>query len=179
MADGLGVPLEEIFNPNDFPPPEQARAEFYFTWGYHSFSVPAELKLAGVYDAAKTNADNKLKKATDEITAMMRGAALDLVSHLNEILTPNADGKKKRLHATAVTNISAFIEDFKSKNIVNDAELEDLVVNKLGTIIQPGAVDLIKDDEGYRDTFHDNIKNIQAQLVTLVEQVPGRKFKNI
>jgi hypothetical protein len=179
LALDLGVPIQDIWRDADYPDAAKAREEFYFTYGYHSFNVPPELVLAGVYDEAKSNAENKLKKATDEITAMMRQSVLDLVGHLNDILTPNADGKKKRLHATAVTNIAGFIEDFKARNIVNDTELQE-VVDKLGFMITPGFdVDMLKDDGEFREKFHNNLAGIQEQLTTLVEQVPGRKFKDL
>ena len=180
LADNLGVSLEEIWQDNEFPSVDDARTEFYFTYGYHSFSVPPELVLAGVYDQAKSNAENKLQKATDNIIAMMRQSALELVEHLSDRLAPSADGKKKRLHKSAVVNVAEFVADFKTRNIVNDTQLEE-VMEKLGTIVGSGSCDIeaLKDDASYHNKFHNEILGIQSELSKLVENVPGRKFKDL
>jgi hypothetical protein len=177
LAVDLGVPIEEIWNPADYPPVETVAEVFTFGWNYISFSVPDELRVAGVYEAAKSNAENKLSKAAEDITIMMREAALDLVGHLKEALEPSADGKKKRLHATTVTNIQEFIQNFKDRNITNDHELEALV-DEIGTVVHPGFdVDTLKKDEAFKSTFHSKLAGFTDQLTDLVEKVPGRKFK--
>jgi hypothetical protein len=179
LAERLQVPFSDVWKDSDFPSPQDARKEFYFTYGYHSFAVPPELVLAGVYDEAKTNAENKLQRATDNIVAIMRQGALELVQHLDTMLAPTEDGKKHRLHKTAVTNIADFVADFKARNIANDTELE-AVMEKLGTMIQPGFdVDKLKDDTSYQSEFSMAIGSITSQLQELVEKVPGRKFKDL
>lgn len=179
LATNLGVTFEELWNPSDYPPAEQAREEFTFTWSYHSFAVPDTLKMAGLYEAAKVNAETKMQAAAEGITLLMRQTLLDLVAHLKAALEPSEDGKKKKLHKSAVTNIQTFLEDFKTKNITNDKELDGLVLH-ISSLLHPGFdVDVLKKDEAFKDEVHSKLGIYTDKLNLLVEKVPGRKFKDV
>jgi hypothetical protein len=177
LAAEMSVPVEYLYNPRDYPPVDVVRGKFRFDWDFLSLSVPDEFKLAGKYEEANANLQAKVAIVTDEITVVMRQALLELVSHLKTQLEPNADGKPKRLFATAVTNVQDFLETFKARNITNDMEL-DSIAEQLKTIIHPGVnSDMLKKDEVFKTQIHDSMADIAGKLSSLVEVIPGRKFR--
>jgi hypothetical protein len=177
LADELGVPFDMLYNSKDYPSVEGAKSKFYFDWSYYSFSVPESLKAAGLYEKSKEKELAKLQVVSDEITALMRESLLELVTHLKTALEPNEDGKPKRLFASAVTNVQEFLDTFKARNITNDSDL-DALVSEVQKIIHPGlAVDTLKKDGSLKDQVHSSLEGFAAKLSTLVETVPGRKFR--
>lgn len=179
LSAELGVPLEVLWNPADYPDLDGAKAQFTFDFAYHSFAVPDALKLAKIYDEAKDAAESKINQAAEQITILMRQTFLDLINKLKDALEPTADGKSKRLYSANIKNIQEFIAEFKDKNIVNDSELENLV-NNVSLLVDPSlSMETLKSDDGFKTTVHDQLEGFAYQLKSLVEVIPGRKFKDI
>jgi len=177
LASELGVPFEYLWNPADYPSAQIVRGKFGFDWDFFSLEVPDALKLAGKYEEESAKLEAKIAVVSDEITIVMRQTLLELVSHLQTSLEPNADGKPKRLFSTAVTNIQDFLDTFKSRNITNDTEL-DSIAGELAKLIHPNVnADMLKKDESFKTTIHDGMAGIAGQLSKLVEVIPGRKFR--
>ena len=178
LASELKVPFEYLWNQGDYPSAEIVRGKFSFDWDFLSLAVPDDLKLTGKYAEESAKLQAKIAIVADEITVIMRQSMLDLVAHLKDSLEPNADGKPKRLFATAVTNIQDFLDTFKARNITDDKELESVAVD-LGKLIHPNMnTDMLKKDESYKGTIHDGMEEIAAQLSKMVEAIPRRKFRD-
>jgi hypothetical protein len=179
LASELQVPVSQLWVPTEYPSVEEVRARFTFEWYYFSFSVPEQLKLSGMAEAAQKKLDDKLEFAANEIVSMMRGTLHDMVSHLQEVLTPGPDGKPKRLHKTAITNIQGFLDTFKARNITNDTEL-DAVVEQAKELLKPDLdIDFLRKDDGLKTELSTGLGKLSEQLKVLVEITPGRKFKEI
>jgi hypothetical protein len=179
LAVELNVPMEYLWQDKDYPSAEYIAGKFYFSWDFLSLTVPDELKIAGKFEEATAELQSKIASVSDEITGIMRESLLELVSHLKDSLEPNSDGKPKRLYATAVSNIQDFLTSFPARNITNDAELDALVA-ETQKLIHPGlSVDTLKKDESLKSQVHDSMASIGESLTKLVENVPGRKFRNV
>lgn len=178
LADELNVMFEELYNPADYPPVEEVKAAFGFDYDIFELSVPDELKIAGKYEEATKDLESKIAVVSDEITIVMRQALLDLVNHLKEMLEPREDGKKKRLHETAVSSIQDFLTSFSARNITNDVELA-AVVARVHDLTKDVDVAAMRKDDAFKSTLHDNMETIAGELTKLVEVVPGRKFRTV
>jgi hypothetical protein len=177
LAAELAVPFEYLWNPADYPDAEIVKSKFGFDWDFLSLEVPDALKMAGKYEEESAKLEAKIAVVSDEITVVMRQTLLELVSHLQTSLEPNADGKPKRLFSTAVTNIQDFLATFQARNITNDKEL-DSIASELGKLIHPNVnADMLKKDESFKTAIHDGMVGITGQLSALVEVIPGRKFR--
>jgi hypothetical protein len=178
LAIEFNVPFDVLYNAKDYPTVDTLRARGTFDWDILSLTVPEELKLSGKYEQATANLQAKIEYVSEEITTVMRETLLDLVAHLKDSLEPNADGKPKRLFATAVTNVQDFLATFKARNITNDSEL-DALVSEVQTVVHPNVnVDMLKKDESFKTSVHDSMASITEQLTKLVEVTPGRKFRS-
>ena len=175
--DQAELSLGTLHNPSDYLTESDAREKFYFEYAYLAFEVPEQLKLNGLYEQESAKLQSTIANVTDEITILMRESLLELVSHLKSALEPNADGKPKRLFASAVTNIQDFLDTFKSRNITNDSDLESLT-GELAKVLHPNFdVAVVKADSQYKDTVHTSMAEIAAKLTAMIETVPGRKFR--
>jgi hypothetical protein len=177
LAAELNIPFDVLWNSASYPDVFNVRKKFRFDWQYLSFMTPESLKLQGMYEQEQAKAAEKMSQAADEITLLMRSTLAELVNHLKESLEPNADGKPKRLFASAVTNIQDFVKSFSTRNITNDTELDKLVA-EISTLITPELhVDTIKKDESFKASILAGVSAFGQSLNALVEEVPGRKFK--
>jgi hypothetical protein len=169
--------LGSLHNPSDYPAASAVAAKFSFDWQYISFSVPESLKVSGIYNAEMEKQKAKIEEAASEITALMRETMLELINHLKTALEPNADGKPKRLFASAVTNIQDFLDTFKARNITNDSEL-DAMCDEIKKVIHPQVyADVLRKDESLKTQVHTALEGFTAKLTTMVETVPNRKFR--
>ena len=177
LATELMVPFELLWKGSDYPDTETVRSKFAFSWDFLSLTIPEELKIAGKYESESAKLEQNIAFVAHEITAVMRQGLLDLVAHLKDALEPSSDGKPKRLFATAVTNIQEFLDTFQARNITNDTDLQALV-DEVKKVISPSInSDMLKKDESLKDDVHNSMAEISSKLATLVENVPGRKFR--
>jgi len=169
--------LGSLYKSSEYPDANSVIAKFSFDWQYISFSVPECLKDSGIYSVEMEKQKAKIEEAASEITALMRETMLELVDHLKTALEPNADGKPKRLFASAVTNIQDFLDTFKARNITNDSEL-DAMCDEIKKVIHPQVyVDVLRKDESLKAQVHSALEGFTAKLATMVETIPGRKFR--
>jgi hypothetical protein len=169
--------LGPLGNSADYPSSATMRGKFSFDWQPYTVSIPEVLKEKGIYDIANEKMQAKLSEASDEITAFMRETLYELTSHLADALTPNADGKPKRLFASAITNITDFLETFQARNITEDSDLEAIVSNLKGLLKSDVQADVLKKDASLKDAIRAQMESVSAELKTLVEVIPGRKMR--
>ncbi len=149
LAIELNVPFDMLWTDSAYPPVSVVESKFRFDWQYLSFMTPESLKSKGMYEMEQQKASEKMSQAVDEITLLMRQTLLDLVSHLQTSLEPSADGKKKKLHATAVTNVQEFIKSLKDRNITNDTQLDAMAAQVSALITPELHVDTLKKDDAF------------------------------
>ena len=168
-----------LFNIEDYLSVEEIKHKFFMQWRIFSFAVPETLKKIKLFDAETAKLQETFQIAQEQITLLMRESLYDLTKHLQDVLTPSEDGKQKRIFASAVTNIQDFLDTFSARNITNDMELAELV-NKAKQLLDPSvSASSLKKDEAFKETVLGNVKALTNQLASLVENVPGRKFKDI
>ena len=176
LASELHLSVELLYNPADYPSVDRVAALFGFEYQYFSFSIPDGLREE-IRETETAKAQAKIEMAIEGITSALRESFLELVDHLKSALEPTADGKKKRLYATTVTNLQDFLDTFKARNVTNDAQLDALVA-EVQSIIKPGvSSDILKKDESFASDVHRRMSDVSADLTKLVEVIPGRKFR--
>ena len=73
--------LRMLHNPLDYPPVEQVRAAFAFTWRYVSFGIPDQLReiSSEIWAEEREKASRIMTEAVTEVQDVMRSAMGDLV----------------------------------------------------------------------------------------------------
>lgn len=166
--------LGNQFDPKNYPSVEQLRSAVYIERRLLDFGVPSEDKLGrALWEEERKRAESTWRSAAEEIQCALRDAFRSLVRHLAERLEPNADGSKKVFKDTAVSKLLEFIDLFKNRNLVGDAELEGLVI-QARDVLKGKKPDAIRKSDVKRGEVYSEMIRVQAALETLLMDAPKR-----
>lgn len=179
LCDSASKRLGSLYNSFEYPGADTIRAKFIFDWQYVSFGVPGQLKgiSAGLFKAEQEKAAETMKAAAEEITLLMRQTLYEMVSHLQDKLTPGSDGKTKILRETAVTHLQEFLNTFELRNVTDDKELS-AIVQKTKALIHGTSAENLRNSEVFRDKIRAGMSGIADSLSGMVEDKAGRKFRD-
>jgi hypothetical protein len=171
--------LGPLYNPNDYRAVEALRTLFKFDYSFISVGVPNELKAFNVqlFKKMQKQALETWKQIEANGVLVLRKAVTDLVGGLVESLTDKSTGEKKKFHASSVTKITEFIDNFKGRNICGDAEL-DAEVEKLRGLVEGIDPDKLsagdKGDEAMREKVRKSMEGMAARLKPLLIAAESR-----
>ena len=161
----------------DYPSLEEVKEEFSMEWTFPTMNTDEKLKIISpkLYAAEANKAAEKLSSITDEITVGMRTLMKEYVDKLLTTLSPSSDGKKKKLHASAVVKLQEFLNNFNLRNVTDDDELQ-AEVTKLKLIMSGVDADKIKESDTLKADLVAAFDSASKNLDNLVE-TKGRKFR--
>jgi hypothetical protein len=167
--------LKQAFDASQYPSREQVLATFSISHDWLSMTTPTSLKKISIalFEHEKEKAEQQLKAATENITAMLAAEAKELGDHLVERLTLPADGKPKIIRKEAIENITAFLDTFKLRNIGTSEELEAQIERMREMTVGLTAKDL-RLNEQFRNDVATNFSEISSALDKLVINKPKR-----
>lgn len=166
------VALGPLFRAGCYPRTgAQAAAEFSMTWRFVASGVPEALARVNqqAYEAEVRSWKAHMAQVEETYTLILREAVSELVGHLADRLAPAADGKRKRLHASVVGNISEFVRNFPLKNMANDDELAKMVA-KMDAMFAGLDVDILKSDDDLRAYVQQQASSFKTQVDALVRE---------
>ncbi len=168
---------KKYYNVRDYPPVEVVASRFVMAWQPFSFGLPDALATINMtmFEEARQQAAVQVKAAAEHIEALMRAKALELVGHLRDRLKTGPDGKKQRLHESALTNLAEYLAYFDHKNVTRDDELKS-VVEELRAKLAHADVEAIKNTDTLRDRLCREMSAISEHLESMVERVPKRQI---
>lgn len=163
--------LGSLFDAGDYPPVERVRAAFGLSWQIFSFPSVDSLRevTPGVWQQEAAKIRSLWNEALEASRQLLRTELADLIDRLSERLQPGDDGKPKRLHATAVTNLTEFLTEFTSREITNDQELKDLIgrMQKALSGVDPES---LRKSDNLRDFVRQRMDEAKGQLDTMITQ---------
>ena len=93
-----------------------------------------------------------------------------------EVLTPGEDGKPKRFHATTVTKLNEFLENFSIRNVTDDKVLAS-IVDSAQKLLNGVDVKDLRENEAVRDGVHKSFGLVKQCLDSLVVEGGSRKIQ--
>jgi hypothetical protein len=98
-----------------------------------------------------------------------------LVAHLTERLSGQADGKPKVFRDSALNNMSEFFDRFKQLNVRSNEDLDSLVEQCRGVVsgVEPQT---LRDNQGLRQNVAAELGQVQGVLDTLLVDRPRRNI---
>ena len=89
--------LRTLHNPADYPPADEVRSRFTFSWQYVSYGVPEQLReiSARMFQTERDKAVQAMSEACAEVQQVMRASLLELVSHLRDRLRGKAQARRE------------------------------------------------------------------------------------
>lgn len=172
--------LGPLFDPADYITEDQACEAFGIEHYWLSLDVPENLP-AELRAAAAEKLEKQFTEAADEVKLALREGFQQLIAHAADALKPGEDGAKKIFRNSLTDNIAAFCDSFNARNIMGDAELENLVTRarEVLTTINTGGkktADVIRKDASIRENVQAQFSAIAAELGGMIETERSRQF---
>jgi hypothetical protein len=170
--------LRTLYNPADYPPADEVRSRFTFSWQYVSYGVPEQLReiSARMFQTERDKAAEAMSQACDEIQQVMRASLLELVNHLRDRLADQADGKPQRLRESTLQKLRDFLGTFDLRNVVDDQELK-AQVNKARALLEGVSTDALRNMPLIRARVREGMAEVAAQMDVLAGDRISRKFR--
>jgi len=170
--------LRTLHNPADYPPVEEVRSRFTFSWQYVSYGVPEQLReiSARIFQTERDKAVQAMSEACAEVQQVMRASLLELVSHLRDRLADQPDGKPQRLRESTLQKLRDFLATFNLRNVVDDQELKGQVEKARG-LLEGVSTDELRNMPLVRASVRERMANIAAQMDVLVNDRVSREFR--
>jgi hypothetical protein len=161
--------LGELYNPVDYPTPDQVRKKFTFTYSYSTFDVPSTLaNISGaLFEREREKAAAKWSEAGGEIRDALRAGFAGMVEHMCTILAPGEDGKPKTFKKSSVDGFKEFLSNFEGRNVTDDAELGRLV-DQARRILDGATIESLRRDEPIRERLLASFEEVKASVAPMV-----------
>jgi hypothetical protein len=170
--------LCDLSEDNDVLVEEKMAAAFSMKFEYISYGVNEKLRKinADLFEREKVKSEERFREAEDQIKLALRIAMADLTAHMVDRLTGGQDGKRKVFKKTMLTTMNEFLENFNSRNIVKDKDLEGLV-DKAKQLLAGVDPETLRENEGLRDGVLHGFEQVKTQLDTMLENAPVRMMR--
>lgn len=170
--------LRTLYNPLDYPPVAEVRSEFTCSWQYISYGVPHQLREVSerMFQDERDKAAQRMSEAYTEVRQVLREAMAELVAHMRDRLTDQANGTPQRLRESTVQKLREFLDTFDFRNVTNDQELKEQV-ERARALLTGTTTDAIRNMAELRSRVREGMSEIAARLEPMVSERVGRKFR--
>jgi ElaB/YqjD/DUF883 family membrane-anchored ribosome-binding protein len=170
--------LRTLYNPLDYPPVAEVRSEFTCSWQYVSYGVPHQLREVSerMFQDERDKAAQRMSEAYTEVRQVLREAMAELVAHMRDRLTDQANGTPQRLRESTVQKLREFLDTFDFRNVTNDQELKEQV-EQARALLTGTTTDAIRNTTELRSRVRAGMAEIADRLGTMVSDRVGRKFR--
>lgn len=167
--------LGSLFNDDDYP--VSMIGLFEISWDFPSVEPPDYLRQLNpeLYEQECQRVQSRFEEAVRLAEDAFLGELSQLVSHLTDRLSGQADGRPKVFRDSAIGNLHEFFERFSSLNVRSNEQLDVLVAQCQGIVqgIQPR--ELRKRGE-LRQQVASELSGVQAALDGLLIDRPRRQI---
>lgn len=166
--------LRSLYNEKDYPTPDEMRRKFGIEWQWLYFGVPDNLP-AEIKAQAAAKLQKKYADAQNEIVAALRAGFAELVNHAVERLTVQPGQKPKVFRGSLLENFNSFFETFPARNLMDDAQLEE-VVAKARDVLGNVTPQALRESQTIREVTSNALAEVQKLTDKLVMEKPSRRF---
>ncbi len=168
--------LGSLFNPADYP--ATLVGLFGVSWDYPNIEPPDY--LIGLSPDLYRQEQERVRTRFEEAVQLAEQAFLDefakLVTHLTERISgTNEDGTPKVFRDSAVDNLYAFFERFRSLNVRSNQQLDDLVTQAQRAVRGVAAQDL-RDSQSIRQEVTTQLAQVRTTLDAMLIERPRRRI---
>jgi hypothetical protein len=168
--------LGSLYNPTDYP--ETLVGLFGVEWGFPSVEPPDYLvQLApGLYEAERARVSARFEEAVQLAEQAFLDEFARLVAHLTERISGvGEDGEPRVFRDSAVENLGAFFERFRSLNVRSNDQLDALVAEAQRAVRGVGA-QCLRDSDGLRLAVSSQLSRVQDSLDAMLVERPRRRI---
>lgn len=165
--------LAELFNEADYP--SRIDSAFGLEWDFPSVDPPAYLKQLNpdLYEQECKKIEARFSMAVEQAEQAFITQFQVLVSHLAERLKGDVDGKPKVFRDSAVANLNAFFEQFRSLDIGSNSKLQELI-GQAQIVVQGITADRLREDGDARASIQTALAQVEQSINELMVDRPQR-----
>ena len=167
--------LGSLFNDDDYP--MTLIGLFEVSWDFPSVEPPDYLRQLNpeLYEQECQRVQSRFEEAVRLAEDAFLGELSQLVSHLTDRLSGQADGRPKVFRDSAIGNLHEFFERFRSLNVRSNEQLDVLVAQCQGIVqgIQPQE---LRKRDTLRQQVASELSGVQAALDGLLIDRPRRQI---
>ena len=169
--------LRDLSSPTDYPPVEVVRTTFGMDTQYLTFGVPGQLEAISkaIFKREQEKSAAKVQEQADQIVQVLTLSMKDLVDHMVDRLTPDADGKKKIFRDSLVKNMGEFLTTLKARNLTNDVKL-DTLADQAKSLLDGVDPATLREADNIREYVRSGMEKIKEELDVMVTLRPSRKI---
>jgi len=171
--DRARIALGASYKERDFPSIDDVKTHFSMNYSFFSMEVPSGLP-SDLLEAEKAKFKANLETVFTECRDVLRGTMAELVEKLATSLTPDANGKRRRLYQSGVDNLTAFLDTVNARDITSDAAIKDLSEKAKRIIGTYNADDLRGSAVG--QNVRDNLNKVKTEIDNLIRRDGGRRI---
>jgi hypothetical protein len=166
--------LGSLYNPSDYP--ETLVGLFGLAWDFPNVEPPDYLVQLSpaLYEQERARVAARFDEAVELAERAFAEEFARLVSHLCERVSPEG-GEPKVFRDSAVENLAAFFERFRSLSVRSDEGLERLVAEAQRAVRGVGAQEL-RDSDGLRRAVASDLAGVRASLDAMLVERPRRRI---
>ena len=128
LITAAALQLGTLFKRSEYPDHRTIADKFSFGLSFSPVPEAGDFRLDVAADALKELRASCEAEVSTRVESALRDAWERLhttIKHMQEKLTPNDDGKTKRIHETMLTNAGELCSVLSALNITNDPKLEE------------------------------------------------------
>lgn len=165
--------LGDLYNETDYP--ANIAQMFSIEVDYPSVEPPNHLKELNpeLYQAQQDKIAARFEEALADAEDALTTSLADMVSHLADKLTPEADGKKKVIYESSVGNLLDFFNNFEALNIRSSEQL-NTAVEQAKAIISGVDVKALRKDGSLRQRLLETLAPVKESLDGMIATKPTR-----
>lgn len=169
--------LGSLWNPLDYPTPDQVRARFFFEFSVMEMQTPGKLKAISkeLYQRELEKIQNVWEGATEKISGVLMEEFQKLTSNLAERLTTGEDGKQKSLRASTIQKMNDWFSLFDARNLASDEQLAAMV-GKARRLVNGIDLETIKEDVAARAELSGGFQGLVEEINQAVIDRPARRM---
>jgi hypothetical protein len=168
--------LGSLYNPADYP--ETLRGLFGVAWDFPNAEPPDYLiQLSpGLYEAERVRVASRFEEAVQLAEQAFLEEFTRLVAHLSERISGvGDDGQPKVFRDSAIGNLVAFFDRFRTLNVRLNDQLEALVAQAQRAVQGIEPQDL-RDRGGVRNAVAVQLSRVQTSLDAMLVERPRRRI---
>ena len=169
--------LKNLFNVEDYPTIGELRSAFKFTWRFVHVDSAKSLESVSkeLYEKERKKAEADWADTRETIQQLLRSNMNEMVTHLIDRLTPDAEGHPKMFKQGSIDKLSEFLQTFDARNITNDVQMK-VLVDKAKGLLKGSDAEMLRSNDDVRQYVCHGFNTIKTLLDPMVVVKPTRRI---
>jgi hypothetical protein len=167
--------LQPQFNEDQWPTADMIRSAFRISWRFLRIDS-AEGLSKKLYEEECRKAAAQGEELRHNIQQLLRAEFAAKVDHFIERLTPDGDGKTRKVQEGFIEKFREFNATFNPRDITNDAKMR-VLVGKAEFLLQNADTEGIQTNEQWREYMKHGFETIKTLLDPMITDKPHRSIR--